>query len=387
MTEAAARQGYDPPPPQQQRQQRQRQSSPPTRSTAAAAVAEKVGEENDGEDGHPRRRQINLATLHPSVRFYRGLWGLTQLDDSVFGDEDSSTPHRGRPLSVVGLHQLLLPPAPVNGLGEVADESYAVQLAAPDGLEYLRRRWHVLLPLLFPRQLHDASGEVGAAGQDSPSDDRGNSGCEATSECCDTTSPEVAWSTAQLCEELRRRSLSAEDLATVREPGMMDRVYYSYVVLLRFFGWRVHDEERGLVDRHRGWQARYASLDLHRGAPTAPAATAHDEDERDDIVCGDGGASVMHAAHDAPPTYATFDFYASGLPRVLGCLLDIGFLRLAVRLVEFLLEEMSAGRLVPLQSLVEATLLPMIVDHPHVEASHKTRLQRRLYRLTHSDSD
>ncbi|AYU79689.1 hypothetical protein, conserved [Leishmania donovani] len=387
-------------------------------STADEAV------EGDGQS------RTDAAEHHPSVRFYRGMWSLTQLTDPVFDDVISSTDgsngdkavsapasatpaevttgspsllSHGSPLSVVDLHQALLPPAAVNGLGDVADENYALQLASSDGLEFLRLHWHVLLPLLFPCcRWGDEAGATDPAvlcsGQDNSSSKCSShvqqdfSGSEEGA-----SAPfESSCSASELYELLLRRPLLESDLAIVREPGLMDRIYYSYVVLLRFFGWRVHEEERGLLDRHRAWQERYALLELYRMPTTAAATTqlatgptaagTRSHVDGDDVK-GNSVYQARRACPPPPPTYHSFNFYESGVPRVLRSLLDIGFLRLAVRLVEFLLEEMGYGRLLFLLPLVEATLLPILVQQPHVESSHKTRLKKRLYRLTHSDSD
>ncbi|KAG5501846.1 hypothetical protein JKF63_04116 [Porcisia hertigi] len=394
-----------------------------------------AADEAAGGDTQCGQRQGNFTQLHPSIRFYRGMWGLTQLMDPVFDDvlpitdgrnghealppsasaaavevlsDSPSRLSRGSPLSVVGLHQTLLPPAVVTGLGEVAEENYAVQLASSDGLEFLRLHWHLLLPLLFPccRRRDEADANVSDTalpgqgsiprtpgnGQYSPQESQGvrGAGAEAPS------SAESAWSASQLYEVLLRRPLLESDLVVVREPGLMDRVYYSYVVLLRFFGWRMHEEARGVLDRHRAWQERYALLELYRTSEIITATSQFDTGTRNGDTCGHLNNNSVEDSdpHQSrggllppPPTYHTFNFYESGVPRVLRCLLDIGFLRLAVRLVEFLLEEMANDHLLFLLPLVETTLLPMLIQEPHVETSHKTRLKKRLYRLTHSDSD
>ncbi|KPA86831.1 hypothetical protein ABB37_00886 [Leptomonas pyrrhocoris] len=358
-------------------------------ASAAAAATAALGAE-------AREERIDFSQLHPSVRFYRGMWKLTQLTEGdehsppkadaaspssrhdVLPASSSSSPastatHSVAALSVVALHQQLLPPAPSNGLGEVADESYAAQLATSDGIELLRVHWHLLLPLLFPCSSCTSTHMEGEAIACLPVDK-----VTATQTCEEVfcngkegTAPESRWTPQELYTRVRR-PLSVVDVEVVRVPGLMDRIYYSYIVLLRFFGWRVHDEERGLLDRNRAWAVRYALLEMYRagGGVEEPSLTA-------------SSAGQL----PPPPTYADFNFYADGLPRVLRGLLDVGFLRLAVRLLEFVMEEMKSDRLCFLLPLVEDTLLPLLTEHPSVEASHKTRLKRQLYRLTHSDSD
>ena len=45
----------------------------------------------------------------------------------------------------------------------------------------------------------------------------------------------------------------------------MDRIVYSYQCILLFFGWRLHDAERGEIDRHRSWRERYDELGDDQG--------------------------------------------------------------------------------------------------------------------------
>ncbi|KPI87232.1 hypothetical protein ABL78_3702 [Leptomonas seymouri] len=352
---------------------------------------------------------IDFSQLHPSVRFYRGVWKLTQLteDDQDKPPENGeaspsatnallpvlspSSPHSTTALSIVALHQRLLPPAPMGGLAEVAAESYAAQLAAPDGIEFLRVHWHLLLPLLFPCSSSDPTPKAGGADTDLESGGvtasrhvktaySDNGAASATAKRAgevavdgeeEDAEPESRWTAQELLAYIQR-PLSEADLKVIREPGHMDRIYYSYIVLLRFFGWRVHDEERGLLDRHRAWAERYAQLELYRS----------------NCACGEPALAASSPGQlPPPPTYARYNFYEAGLQRVLRGLLEVGFLRLAVRLVEFLMEEMKSDRLLFLLPLVEFTLLPLVVECENVEASHKARLKKHLHRLMHSDSD
>lgn len=52
-----------------------------------------------------------------------------------------------------------------------------------------------------------------------------------------------------------------------------------------------------------------------------------------------------------------FDFYSNGLVHIINSLLDMGLYTFATRLVEFLIEEMSCGRLLFLYDLVNSQLL------------------------------
>lgn len=273
---------------------------------------------------------------------------------------------------VMGLHQSLLPPASIGLTTAENEESYARHLATESGLELLRINWERLLPLLLPivELSSDAAcpSSAPAVIDDTPAVDtttrmRENpyatdGGAARQTRCIESGT------------ELRQPVVRACDVRALRAPSAMDRIHYSYIVFLRFFGWRMHDDRRGVLDRHRGWAMRYQSL--QRVAHAAP----------DTAIDAPAGGEAR---------YGVFDFYASALPHMLRSLLDLGFFTYAIRLVEFLLEELACDRLTFLYPLVERTLVPLICEHSNsdggVDDSHKRRLKRMLRRLTCSDSD
>lgn len=311
--------------------------------------------------------RFDVGLLHISVRFYKDLWAITL---PVMRTAESSPSAASletdkekvlASLTLLRLHQTLLPPAPVNGLGDIADESYAVQLATDDGFDFLIDHWDVLLPLLFPcahvrgLQLTCPASPLSWEAEQH-NEERKMEGAENS------------WSTLRVISAAQQ-PLKTADVKAMRNPGFMDRLYYSYIVILRFFGWRVHDEKRGLLDRHRGWLQRYNQLSPFSHGLVQPKARS------------------TTLLSPSAQSYQTDAFYSSALPRVLQCLLDVGFLTLGVRLVEFLLEELSCGRLGFLQPLVEEQLLRRVVEDVNVDESHKNRLKKRLRRLQCSDSD
>lgn len=61
--------------------------------------------------------------------------------------------------------------------------------------------------------------------------------------------------------------ISFEDWYGIRhDSALMDRVAYSYHIVLHCYGWRLHEQVSGELDRGSHWRARYAAL---AQAPTA----------------------------------------------------------------------------------------------------------------------
>ena len=123
----------------------------------------------------------------------------------------------------------------------------------------------------------------------------------------------------------------------VAEHAMVDRYIYSYRCVLAMFGWRLHDDATGEVDRHRDWRARYAAL-----------------------------WPVEGAASGAWPQVA--EGYAM-LAHIMASLRDVGLELYGRRLARFLLEEFEAGRLCALEEGWRRVWLPLATMTDVVDAS------------------
>ncbi|KAH9598491.1 Opioid growth factor receptor (OGFr) conserved domain [Trypanosoma melophagium] len=291
---------------------------------------------------------------HPSVSFYRGnrpvkikippRAGNSQLEnekDNDNNDNDNCTSCCC--LHVIGLHQALLPPC--QGRTYFTEEERSARLSSTDGLELLRLNWELLLWLLMPSV---RTGFLPNKGEMYNKE-------KEEKEKKETSTPISSLQELQI-------PLTWNDYTQLRQPGMMDRVHYSYVVFIRFYGWRIHDEESGVLDRHQNWRMRYKTL--------LQNCKMNNKEEEKSVCCGLGNCC----------------FY-SALTRILRVLLDLCFTHYAINLVAFILEEMNKGRLLTLQSSLETCWLPQIIQSKQVPLSEKDRLRRQLYRLTHSDSD
>ena len=137
----------------------------------------------------------------------------------------------------------------------------------------------------------------------------------------------------------------------------IDRVHYSYLCALSLLGWRLHSEETGELDRHRGWRERYAHW---------------------------GRAPSLGLPMDAA-LLATARF-----------LLSMRLVSFSRRLVEFMVEEAKAGRLthavLPEDGVLRAVLLPMVsgavfMDTPVMEEGDVGRLLKTIQRLVDKASD
>lgn len=355
---------------------------------------------------------------HPSLAFYRGDARVqVTVPAANTRDEGPATTTAVVVVGIIKLHHTIFPPAPVDQLGEVADENYAVQVASEAGLPSLRLNWSPLLAVLFPCFLEGDPLRlpVTNTGEDNHSSnnyssiiapvDRGDDGDALSGDATPVISTQPLIATPDACLSAH---ITTADYDGLREPGMMDRIYYSFVSYLRFLGWKVHDEQRGKLDRHRGWRARYDVLEAaytvaasSSGAPQEFIWSLPPVDPETSAPTG-SAAHVVAKVRVAFPTLLSsspvpspppvplvgcYDFYTAALLRITTCFLDIGFLTLAVGLVEFLLEEIAAGRLLFLRPLVERALQPLIDGCGDIEPGHQKRLRRKLFKLTHSDSD
>ncbi|ESL11699.1 hypothetical protein TRSC58_00544 [Trypanosoma rangeli SC58] len=275
---------------------------------------------------------------HPSVSFYRGGRPVeVRLPPQRVGEAQHDTSF----LRVIALHEALLPPCRT-GSG-FSEEEQSARLSSSDGIELLRLNWNRLLWLLMP------SLQFGVTTGKEPEREEDYASMEVDGECT---------SSSLISDWELQRPVTWEDYKQLRHPSVMDRIHYSYVVFLRFYGWRLYNEESGVLDRHQNWRERYKALALGSNLR-------------------DGGGAA-----DGP----FLGFYAA-LPRILCVLLELCLTRYAVNLVAFLLEEMGKGRLLLLQSSLEESWLPQILRSRQVAEAERERLRRQLYRLSHSDSD
>jgi hypothetical protein len=132
--------------------------------------------------------------------------------------------------------------------------------------------------------------------------------------------------------------------ALTRDGAMLDRIHYSYTILLHYFGWRLHDQETGEVDRHARWRERYAQLDQARSV------------------------------------YCVWT-------RTLRVLLELRMPNYVGRFLRFLLEEFKADRLPWLISIFDDVWWPMASECGDVASDLKAQLAKRRKRLARSSSD
>ena len=131
--------------------------------------------------------------------------------------------------------------------------------------------------------------------------------------------------------------------------------------MLSYLGWRLHSEETGELDRHKGWRERYSSV-------MAPPSNASATSLTSDVV----------------------------LPALLTFLLGMRLVTFANRLVLFLVDEAKAGRLthlvLPPESILRTFLLPVITTSLYLEApvmaeEERDRVEAAVLKMVNNDSD
>lgn len=339
--------------------------------------------------------------MHTSLAFYQGyrpvcVWiprAVPSCGEATPGAPETASSIisvKKEDLFSIALHRQLMPPTAEATLdAEIQHESYAQQIAGEDGMELLRLNWKLLLAVLFPSLARGQTvGGLQEACRHAP-----RSVIEAAVE--EAVVPgHGAPLTVDMVHTYVTQQVTPSDFRQLRDPGMLDRVHYSYVVLLRFFGWRIHDEQRGVLDRHRHWESRYAVLASSFSSSDALPTPRRSTDDDDDNQRGEAGAvpESVYAAiallevPDSAPVYGAFNFYDAALLRALQCLLQFGFITYAVRLVEFVMDEIVSERLPFLLEWVGGRAVPLVAASD-ADESHKKRLQKKWYKLTHSDSD
>lgn len=328
------------------------------------------------------------------------------------------------------LHLALLPPSMVcsgemDEASQVNDELYSISIASSDGCELLRENWHFLLSLLLPTSAREKNAspatngmaihtsiksskeEEGSVAQSSasslsPLEEKEETGSTPVSpeiveqkdnhrmtpaslsdgECYHSIAVDPIKESCSRDIKQLQGGLTPKVVKELRHCTMLDRILYSVTVFLRFYGWRLHDDTRGEVDRHRNWRGRYALLKPAH----IEGRSACDPEEKRKVTekFSTGDLSVTPCSS---PAYGKFNFYTSGLPHLVQSFLTIRFFQYAIRLVEFIVEEMKAERLTFLYSFVSENLVPLLENCCEIDPSHTARLRRKLRSLIESDSE
>jgi hypothetical protein len=151
------------------------------------------------------------------------------------------------------------------------------------------------------------------------------------------------------------------------DQSLMDRVHYSYNVLLHYLGWRMHNQETGELDRHAYWRERYQILEseLLTRYSSGPATTASS---------GIGGYTLI-------------------IP-ILRTLIEFRLTVFAKNLLRFVLEEMLKGRLLFLREVWTSVWVPYLQEVVEERPDLQERIQhdcqrmlRRAAKIGHDDSD
>lgn len=169
------------------------------------------------------------------------------------------------------------------------------------------------------------------------------------------------------------------------DQSLMDRVHYSYNVLLHYLGWRMHNQETGELDRHAYWRERYHVLEADLLAQYS----------------GSGRASTDSASpsqsHVATTTAGSIRGGIGGYTLIIPILRTLIEFRLTVfakNLLRFVLEEMLKGRLLFLREVWTAVWVPYLQEVVEERPDLQERIQhdcqrmlRRAAKIGHDDSD
>ncbi|CUE70863.1 Hypothetical protein, putative [Bodo saltans] len=170
---------------------------------------------------------------------------------------------------------------------------------------------------------------------------------------------------ALLFPSLLEGNITAEQWkALIRDGPMLDRIHYSYTVMLHFFGWRLHSEETGEVDRHQNWRARYEILNS-------------------------SASSLQPSSSSSSSSSSSLRLYAVWT-RMLRVLLELRMPNYVGRWMRFLLEEFKSSRLLFLLPVWDSVWFPYVGDGKLLfpETIEQLRKHRRKVDVhTSSDED
>lgn len=252
----------------------------------------------------PAPSETQAQTESVSLRFYRG---EATIDLLPVCDAEASPSPVPVPVHVMDFHRTMLPPS----CEEIAD--------ADEELQVELFRVNVL-----QQEITQLTSSLG-----------GSARC--------TASPMMSL----LFPSVQEGNLTPKEWANLmRDGALLDRIHYSYTILLHFYGWRLHDQETGELDRHKNWRSRYDAL-------------------------SDGSAVDCYAVWT----------------RMLRVLLELKLTTYAARFLLFLLQEMRCGRLRFLQGPWDAVWWPLVERNQNVAPDVKTQIRRRRRRLDVSSSD
>ena len=285
-------------------------------------------------------------------------------------------------VDVMTLHRLLMPPSfETNGGGAPAEGVMSSNdtAAAADGhafgMALLEANWEAIVAALFPLTIGGKGPIAAAASEAGIKAQEEDKGSEGNGEGKGASSPEPPVSTATgsfaipFSRPLPLSFASVGGWKALRyDSHVTDRFSYSYAAWLRFFGWRLHDEASGEVDRHSSWRARYAAMDIGRlereAAAAAVTAAKAKEGGEGRLWQNEAGESVALTPTASPAATARYHYLT--ITVVLQCLLELKLFPLAARLLLFLLEEFAAGRL---RWLLEAREGWLACDFSHASSS------------------
>ena len=129
-------------------------------------------------------------------------------------------------------------------------------------------------------------------------------------------------------------NISRDDLSSFFDnPELIDRLLFSYSIILTGFGLRLHDFQDGTVDRLTPfWKEEYQQLDDKNDDCTSPSSI---RDHR--------------------------TFFIQSFTRLIRSLLDFRLRKITKKLVQFFVEEICEGRLEFLRNVVEFVWMPMVL--------------------------